>query len=277
MTKHIDLLMEQKKLPNEIDPVLFQINDLYGTGVFPAHFHEEIEILHVIYGKISVSIFGNDYVISKGELCFVPSMAIHTICNLGEPSKYDCCLLNVSYFAKENIDIKQYSISPVISDSAIVDEYKKLRNTFHGNQQLFKNTMIRSLGICFLINLIDRCSEKNSIPNFSNDKKAEIVKQVSLYLKNHSSENIDIDTISKDYGYSSSYLSRLFKKYTHTTMSKTLNNYRCLNAQKLLMTENLSVTEICEMCGYSNFSYFTKTYKECIGELPSATKNKYSR
>lgn len=275
MSRHKDLIMEQKKNPNELNPVLFQINDLYGTASFPAHFHDEIEILHVIFGKIKIMIFDKEYSLSEGALCFIPSMAIHTIYNDAHISQYDCCLINVPFYVKQNININEYSISPVITDSEIIKDFIKLKNVFNSQELMLKNILIRSLGTCFFVNLINRCSVKNDIQNFKNDKNIEIVKEVSLYLNEHSSEDIDIDTICKKYGYSPSYLSRLFKKYTHTTMTKTLNNYRCLKAQRLLITENLSVTEVCEMCGYSNYSYFTKTYKEYIGELPSATKSKY--
>ena len=275
MSKYKDLVMEQKKNPNEVNPVLFQINDLYGTASFPAHFHDEIEILHVLCGEIKVMIFDKAYTLSKGALCFIDSMAIHTIYNGANISKYDCCLMNVPFYLKQSININEYSISPIITDSEIVKDFVKLKNVFNNQEQLFGNILLRSLSICFFINLINRCSFKSSIHSFKNDKKIEIVKEVSMFLNEHSSENIDIDAICQKYGYSPSYLSRLFKKYTNTTMTKTLNNYRCLNAQRLLMTENLSVTEVCEMCGYSNYSYFTKTYKEYIGELTSTTKSKY--
>ncbi len=276
MNKQQAPLMEQKKYPNENAPILFQINDLYETATFPAHFHDEIEILHVIYGKINVVIFNREYPLSQGELCFIPSMAIHAIYNLADISQYDCCLINVPFFTKKSININSYAICSFINDTEIVKEFVKLKSVFHSKEQLFHHTMLESLSICFMIDLINRCSDENESQRLENNKNIEIIKEVSLFLKEHSSENIDIDMICKKYGYSPSYLSRLFKKYTHTTMTKTLNNYRCLNAQKLLMTKNLSVTEVCELCGYSNYSYFTKTYKAYVGELPSTTKSKYS-
>lgn len=275
MSKTRDLFMEQKMYPNEVNPVLFQKNELNENATFPPHFHHEIEILHIICGKIAVTIYGEEYTVSEDKLCFIPSMSIHSIKSLDKSSKYDCCLLNASYFVKENVNINIYSISHIIDDAVLIDDYKKLKNLFFDNRQLFKSTAIKCFSLYFIINLINQSSSKQNTSYLSSEQKLDIIKEVTLFLKEHACEKIDIDAICTKYGYSPSYLSRLFKKYTQTTMNKTLNYYRCINAQKLLMTENMSIMKISEICGYNNYSYFTKTYKECIGELPSATKNKY--
>lgn len=274
MTK-FSVLMEQKRYPNEIEPVFLQQNELNGAGIFPYHFHDEIEILYVHCGKIAVSIFNDEYIVSKNQLCYIPSMAVHSIKNLGEKSEYDCCLINIAYFLKNGISINQYSFQPIITDNTLINDFTKLRNYFFGNDRPFRQIMIRSLGTCFLINLIEQFPVKNTEQYAPDDKNLGVVKEVSEYLKEHADEQIDIDAICHKYGYSPSYMSRLFKKYTKTTMNKTLNYYRCANAQRLIMTQNISIMNASEICGFNNYSYFAKTYKAYIGELPSDTKKKY--
>ncbi len=277
MAKYRDLdpFMEQRIYPNEVDPVFFQMNELGEAATFPPHFHDEIEILYVFRGKIAVTIYGEEYIVPKYNICFVPSMSIHSVRNFSEISEYNVCFLKPAYFAKENVNITAYTIPYIINDTDITEDYKKLKNLFFGDKSQFKQIALRSLGTYFVINMIKHASLNENEPYLPNDQKLAVIKDVTLFLKEHACEQIDISEICKKYGYSSSYLSRLFKKYTKTTMSKALNYYRCINAQKLLMTKDISIMEISEMCGYNNYSYFTKTYKECIGELPSTTKNAY--
>ena len=270
---HSAFMQEQFSKDSTI-PVRFQINELAPTKNFPPHFHNAIEMLYVYQGQIAVTVQGVEYIVSKNELCFIPSNAIHSIRNLNAISKYDCCFLNTNYYINDNIDINKYQISIIISNNIVIDDYKKLKKVFNSDKQNFKATALKSLGTFFVIELITHCLENQKYSLSQRDPKVKIVREITLYLNTHSCENINIDTIYKQYNYSHSYLSRLFKKYTNTTMSKMLNHYRCLNAQNLLMTEDLSILEISEKCGFNNFSYFTKTYKNIIGELPSDTKNK---
>ena len=53
-----------------------------------------------------------------------------------------------------------------------------------------------------------------------------------------------------------------------------LNFLRCENAQLLLASGRCNVRESAERCGFHNDSYFTRIYKQQIGELPSETMRK---
>ncbi|MBR6603969.1 MAG: AraC family transcriptional regulator, partial [Clostridia bacterium] len=44
--------------------------------------------------------------------------------------------------------------------------------------------------------------------------------------------------------------------------------YRCKKASELI-SEGLSVSEAALKCGFSNMSFFTRTFREYIGCLPS--------
>lgn len=59
-------------------------------------------------------------------------------------------------------------------------------------------------------------------------------------------------------------------------MISYLNMVRCEHARELLQMGKLSVSECASLCGFQNSSYFTKTYKHYIGELPSDTAHSNS-
>ena len=269
------ILLEQRRIPNDIDPIYFQNNELNGNDGFISHFHGEIEILHVITGKITVYVYNEEYVVLEDQLCLIPSMFIHSVKNMGGKSTYDCCLISPAYYKNNGVDITRYSIQPIITSPNLVDDFVRLKKIYNDAQQPFRLQLLRNFSMCLIINLIQDCSVNDFASCDSNNKNIEIVKEITLFLKDNSNKQIDIDAICHKYGYSPSYLSRIFKKYTKTTMTKALNYYRCIDAQKLLMTQNISIMEVSELCGFNNYSYFTKTYKQFIGELPSKTHKKY--
>ena len=53
-----------------------------------------------------------------------------------------------------------------------------------------------------------------------------------------------------------------------------LNYTRCSYARKLLASGRYNVSESAEHSGFSNLSYFAKTYKKYMGELPSQVERK---
>lgn len=62
---------------------------------------------------------------------------------------------------------------------------------------------------------------------------------------------------------------RYFKKASGYTFTDFLNRYRVNQARKLLL-RNATVADACELCGFRNFSHFSKTFRRFTGESPSA-------
>jgi AraC-like DNA-binding protein len=61
---------------------------------------------------------------------------------------------------------------------------------------------------------------------------------------------------------------RFFKQLTHHTFSDFLNEVRIGFACKLLQQSDLPVTQVAYECGYSNISYFNRTFKKIHGITP---------
>ena len=66
-------------------------------------------------------------------------------------------------------------------------------------------------------------------------------------------------------------LSRLFKRVTGQTPVQYINTYRCRKAAEYI-SDGKNVSEAAHACGFTNMSFFTKTFKAYMGKLPSDTK-----
>ncbi len=62
---------------------------------------------------------------------------------------------------------------------------------------------------------------------------------------------------------------RYFKKLTGKTFTKFVNDYRLVHASKLLAEKQISILEVCYESGFTNYSHFTKKFKEFTGKSPS--------
>lgn len=97
-----------------------------------------------------------------------------------------------------------------------------------------------------------------------------IIEKVKDYISEHySSCNLNLAMIAKSNYYSEAYLNKLFKKYTGKTIMEYVIDVRINQAKVLLKQSNKSINEIAREVGYSDRSYFSKSFKKEVGITPS--------
>lgn len=90
----------------------------------------------------------------------------------------------------------------------------------------------------------------------------DTVKKVLDYIENHLEEELNLDTISKNIGYSKFYLNRVFTEYTGITIYKYLQKRRLtVAAEKLVKTDN-TIMEIAYEAGYDSQQAFSYAFKQ---------------
>ena len=104
----------------------------------------------------------------------------------------------------------------------------------------------------------------NANPLKQNRKLTEILE----YIEQNYSTSLSLSSISRKFSLSDSYVARLFKRELSCKMSEYINNVRISAAEELLLTTDMSVTEISAKVGYSDVYYFSKTFKRIVGSSP---------
>lgn len=101
----------------------------------------------------------------------------------------------------------------------------------------------------------------------------EITKAIQ-YIKQHYTENMNLQTVADHVGLSISYLSNLFKKELQVSFIDYLNRYRIERAKELLTESNMKSYDIAVEVGFSpEYTYFSKVFKKVTGLNP----NEYRR
>ncbi|HEY5583163.1 MAG TPA: helix-turn-helix domain-containing protein [Ruminiclostridium sp.] len=101
-----------------------------------------------------------------------------------------------------------------------------------------------------------------------------ITKVIELINHNYSDNNLSIDSIAETIGISSSYIGKLFKKFTSNTISDHITQTRLEASKKLLASTDFSVDKITETIGLSYSNYFYKIFKKTYGITPNEYKQK---
>lgn len=95
------------------------------------------------------------------------------------------------------------------------------------------------------------------------------VEKINRFIKEHYSENIGRNEIADFIHLAPEYVSKLYKKKTGITIKDYLNEYRVEQAKLLLQNNALRVSDISDMVGFENFTYFSTIFKKYTQMSPN--------
>nr|WP_272885801.1 AraC family transcriptional regulator [Fictibacillus marinisediminis] len=102
----------------------------------------------------------------------------------------------------------------------------------------------------------------------SNQKYDSLLPSIINYLhENIENSSFNLLTVSEKFNISSSYLSKIFKKYYGIGIKQYLIKQR-INKAKLMLQNGFSVTYTCKKVGYGDLTHFSKTFKKMEGISP---------
>ncbi len=87
--------------------------------------------------------------------------------------------------------------------------------------------------------------------------------------KNMGNEYYSVEEMAGNIGFSRSQLHRKLKGIIGKSPNQLIREFRLTRAKELLEQKSATVSEIAFEVGYSNLSYFSKSYKEAFGISPS--------
>lgn len=93
------------------------------------------------------------------------------------------------------------------------------------------------------------------------------VQDILSYINLHITENITVEQLAEQFYLSTSYICRIFKATTGTTINKYINARR-ITIAKALLAMDMGVSEVCEKCGFNDYSNFLKAFTKAVGISP---------
>lgn len=92
---------------------------------------------------------------------------------------------------------------------------------------------------------------------------------ITAYIHNNYTENLSLDFLARKFYISGYYLSHQFKRVTGFTLTDYIQMTRVRNAQTLLLTTALPITDIAFQSGFTSFSQFNRAFNKFLKLSPS--------
>ena len=255
---------------NNTYPLKIRIQQQASNGYI--HWHENLEMLYFLEGECNVINGNEELFVKQGEIVIFNSEAVHYLKAQESPCKYIIVQLDTTYFEAMGFGISDSNIKKIINDQEIGDILKKAlseqENKMPYYQESVKALMMEVLVIIFRKYL----EEDTKTDELSN--KLKLIKKVVKYIKRHYDEDLTVERISEECGYSRFYVSKTFKEITGFTVVWYINAARIEKAKSLIKNGDLSMSEIALQSGFGNQSYFGKVFKKIENISPHEYKNK---
>ncbi|MBR2965628.1 MAG: helix-turn-helix transcriptional regulator [Clostridia bacterium] len=95
------------------------------------------------------------------------------------------------------------------------------------------------------------------------------------YIREHAGDEISNTEIGAIFGYHPFYVSTVMKEKRGITLRQYIISYRLRLSKNLLRYTTKTIAQIAEETGFTDASYFTKTFKAAFGETPKEWRAKF--
>lgn len=107
-------------------------------------------------------------------------------------------------------------------------------------------------------------------------EKDGIIKQVCDFVLENASNEIKVDTVSKNMYINKSYICKLFKQRTGMTVNGYITMVKMESAKRLLEEDSVKASNVANNVGYKDPDYFNKLFKKYYGLSPKDYKQQIS-
>lgn len=123
----------------------------------------------------------------------------------------------------------------------------------------------------YLSSYVNEFSEVNSLSKYREEKEEQFLNQLREIIENDIQNNqLNADYLSSKIGVSQSQLYRKLKALVGETPNTFIRNIRLQKSLTLLKSTDLNISEIAYELGFTNPSYFSKSFHKKYGKSPLA-------
>lgn len=257
----------------------------YAGGFVPWHWHEAIEIIHVLRGNAAFFVQDCRFDLGDGDALFVNTNKLHMV--RPEPGcdhvffhtlLFDARLLSGQYGSA----FERKYVAPILGCQEISglhfrkggERHKRvidlLRASYSASEKEsfgYEFKIRESLSRLWLL-MIEESGGKLKSAKPRADANAERIKGMLNFVHENYMRKIGLRDISAASNVSERECLRCFGKTIGMTPFDYLTQYRVRAAAEMLVSSDENILGVGEAAGFSSASYFGKTFKSLMGCTP---------
>ncbi len=196
-------------------------------------------------------------------VCTNPAAAIEQICKI----KPDVIFSDLKMPGLSGTTmIMQLKNKGIQSECVIISAYGEFAEARHFFVNGGFDYLLKPVSEHDLAALLDKLSEtldkKNREPKALPQSLSPEFNMILKYLKENITEKHSLESMSQMFGHNPNYICNLFSQHLNTTFISYITSLRMKEAGRLLRETNKAVKEIALLCGYNDYFYFCRVFRE---------------
>lgn len=255
----------------------------YPNMAAPNHWHDDIEFIIILEGKMSYSVNGKSYELKKGQAIFVNSAQMHYgySCD-GSECNFICIILNPLILSEIAL-IKESYIIPICTDTShpffifdpsigwqkdFIEQLIKIYKFCSDKQDGFQLQVMSNLYSIFY-SLYHNIKNSKDSQEYYYNKNLDSLHNMIGYIQRNYKNKITLKEIASSGNVCRSNCCEIFQSILNKSPISYLIEYRLNKSIKLLNDTSYTITEIALKCGFNSSSYFTEIFHKQLGFTPS--------
>ena len=252
-------------------PYWMEYQNLEYKGPF---FHRNtLEIVFVMKGELTIETDNEELVLKEGEFTSINAGISHIL--RGSKETYiNSLYLNLNYYEKQYPYIHGHSFYCLYHEDGTDDfelyylirnffirlmiiEYLDVEEQFEMGKKIC-DTLMNVL----IYHIFDAQFTKNKISVLKLADKERLFSMTQYLAEHFNQQGLTLADLAANENLSTTRLSHFWKSITNISFIETIGMYRYNEAKRLLMSSDRSVSEISDVCGYSDEKYLYKVFKQ---------------
>ena len=263
-------------IPNDDLPFkMFIFEGKDGNYKVTKHWHQSVEIFLVTEGEIDFYIDSRNYPLRPHQFVIVNSNEIHSI-DCPHPNNTIVLQIPVEMFDGYHGEEPYISFGDGTEEDRqvlvrLVEEmYRVYERCDYGY-----DLKVRSQFYELLYLMLTRFQKVELDETVIKQKKhLDRLSQITRYMKENYKEDLRLEAVADRFGFSPTYLSRIFKKYAEINYRTYLIDLRVKYAVRELINTDHEIGDIAMGHGFPDSRAFAKAFRKRYGCLPSEYREK---
>ena len=238
------------------------------------HHHDFYELYFFVAGNVSYNIESNNYRLSPGDMLLISPQELHQPLVSPEKQNYERYVLwiNSSFlqqFSTPNQDVTRCFDSTAPEHTNLIRPEGVTRELItYLIQQLIREqdsgdfaTDLYCLALLAqLLVLVNRTALRAGRAPEPRDNADSTVYRILGYINEHYNEDLTLDFLANMFFMSKYHLSREFNRVAGTSVHRYIIQKRLIMARQM-MAAGVSTSEVCQHCGFGDYSNFYRAFK----------------
>lgn len=237
------------------------------------HYHKQLELLLILDGELQVELEDNNYRLGSGDVIVIGTSELHRDRSI-KPLDYIVLQFDLEqFFDHGSIPYMRYfseTQAPLSKANYIFRENPEVKEEIGAciRKMLSEATCKErgyELAVSILIKqmllLLLRNDARGILAQGDNFDKIRL-KPVLDYVEEHLTDRIQVEEVCKIANMSYYYFVKYFKKTIGLSFTEYVNYRKVKWAERILLTKDLSISEVGERIGMPNMAHFYKMFKK---------------